>query len=57
MKTFFADYAELVTEIERLRKDLKPKVTALHEFEGKKDVKGFDLKSVKREELLNMGHF
>ena len=32
-------------EIKRLHDGLKPKVTKLHELEGRPDVKGFDLKS------------
>ena len=33
-------------EMDKLRKNLKPKVAKLHELEGLEEVKGFDLKSL-----------
>ncbi|KAJ8041964.1 p53 and DNA damage-regulated protein 1 [Holothuria leucospilota] len=46
------DQKQLDTEIEKLRDELKPKVKRLRDMEGLPDVKGFDLKSLTKEEAL-----
>jgi len=48
------DQKNLDEEISRLRKDLKPKVSKLHELEGLPEVKGFDLTALTQDDLQNL---
>jgi len=48
------DQKNLDEEIGRLRKDLKPKVSKLHELEGLPEVKGFDLTALTQDDLQNL---
>ncbi|XP_071784800.1 p53 and DNA damage-regulated protein 1-like [Asterias amurensis] len=45
------DQVKLNSEIDRLRKDLKPKVAKLRDMEGRKEAKGFDLTALSKDEL------
>ncbi|KAJ7337047.1 p53 and DNA damage-regulated protein 1 [Desmophyllum pertusum] len=45
------DQRNLDEEISRLRKDLKPKVSKLHELEGLPEVKGFDLTALTQDDF------
>lgn len=46
------DQYNLDEGVEKLREDLKEKVIKLRELEGKPKVKGFNLKPLKKEEIL-----
>ncbi|CAH3042187.1 unnamed protein product [Pocillopora meandrina] len=48
------DQKNLEEEISRLRKDLKPKVSKLHELEGLPEVKGFDLTALTKDDLQSL---
>lgn len=48
------DHKSLDVEISKLRSDLKPKVSKLHELEGLPEVKGFDLTALTQDDFLNL---
>jgi len=48
------DQKNLDEEITRLREDLKPKVSKLHELEGLPEIKGFDLTALTQDDLQNL---
>lgn len=48
------DQKNLDDEISKLRKDLKPKVSKLHELEGLPEVKGFNLTALTQDDLQNL---
>jgi len=48
------DQKNLDEEITRLREDLKPKVSKLHELEGLPEVKGFDLAALTQDDWQNL---
>ena len=50
IKTLSKDYDELDTEINKVRSDLKPKVSKLRDLENKEDLKGFNLAPLSQEE-------
>ncbi|XP_072051875.1 p53 and DNA damage-regulated protein 1-like [Amphiura filiformis] len=50
------DQKNLDEEIDKLRNDLKPKVSKLRDMEGSKEVKGFDLKALSKDELQAVKH-
>jgi len=51
------DLETLDAEIDKLHNGLKPKVAQLHKMEGRAEVKGFQLKGMKIDELMNTrGH-
>lgn len=49
-----SDQKTLDKEIDDLRDGLKPKVAKLHKMEGRAQVKGFELKGMRVEEVLNL---
>lgn len=48
------DQKNLDEEVSRLRKELKPKVSKLHELEGLPEVKGFDLIALTKDDLQSL---
>lgn len=48
------DQKNLDEEVSRLRKELKPKVSKLHELEGLPEVKGFDLTALTKDDLQSL---
>ncbi|XP_070574520.1 p53 and DNA damage-regulated protein 1-like [Ptychodera flava] len=50
------DQKELDTEIDKIRKGLKPKVSKLHDMEGRPDIKGFNLNALSKDELHAVRH-
>lgn len=48
------DQGKLDQEIEKLRNELQPKVAKLRELEGLPEAKGFDLKSLTKEEAMTV---
>lgn len=48
---YVSDFNKLDSEINHLRKTLKPKVNKLRDLEMKDDIKGFNLNPLSKEEL------
>ncbi|XP_038067862.1 p53 and DNA damage-regulated protein 1-like [Patiria miniata] len=49
------DQEKLTEEIDRLHKELKPKVAKLRDMEGQKEAKGFDLTALSSDEMKAVG--
>ena len=48
---FFPDFDNTSDQIKKTQIELRPKLSQLHEMEGKKDIRGFDLKALNKVEL------